>query len=162
MAPAAGQGKLKGDEPQGSRPCNCSLGFGKGFAITEPRSACHRLWLPGSFPLITCPLFGYVRGGEDAPAPRSLSIRAAFFLWDSAPATVPTLGPGFPVLSLLAQEPRLRAGMSRLRCLGALLSLCRGDRGQNPLEVLLLGELACMWLGQGVWYPTSPFPSGRC
>ena len=35
----------------------------------------------------------------------------------------------------------------------------QGVGGKNSSGVLLLGQLACMWLGRGVRYPTSPFLS---
>lgn len=48
-APAAGQGKLKVDEPQSSRLCNCSI---------SSEQVLHRatLRLPGSFPFVTGPI----------------------------------------------------------------------------------------------------------
>lgn len=49
MAPAAGQGKLKVDEPQSSRLCNCSVS-------SEQVLQRATLGLPGSFPFIPGPI----------------------------------------------------------------------------------------------------------
>lgn len=91
-----GEGSCRVKNPQSSRLCNCSVGFGKVFAITQPRSACHRIWLPSSFPLITGPRFCKARG-EGGCFSSVLAFHLSCLL-PQGPGSghSSVLGPGFP------------------------------------------------------------------